>query len=85
MRMHFRGKPVAAPMFLCSGVDLAAASCNAGTIGSLTRNHYGDMEELESQFTRVAEQVARHRDVNPGNKIGPLRQRRASREQRAGR
>lgn len=67
-------------MFLCSGVDLAAASCNAGTIGSLTRNHYGDMEELESQFTRVAEQVARHRDVNPGNKIGPLRQRRASAE-----
>jgi nitronate monooxygenase len=29
----------AAPMFLCSGVDLAIACCKAGIIGSLTRNH----------------------------------------------
>src|SRR3546814_11525118 len=37
----------AAPMFLCSGVDLAIASCKAGIIGSLTRNHCCDLEELE--------------------------------------
>jgi nitronate monooxygenase len=63
---------VAAPMFLCSGVNLAAASCNAGVIGSLTRNHCRDVEEFESQLKGVAEQVARYRDVNPGNKLGPL-------------
>jgi nitronate monooxygenase len=36
----------AAPMFLCSGTALAAACCKAGVIGSLTRNHCRDIEEL---------------------------------------
>ena len=63
---------VAAPMFLCSGVDLAAAACEAGIVGSLTRNHCRDVEEFEGQLRAVAERVARFRDVNPGRRIGPL-------------
>jgi nitronate monooxygenase len=63
---------VAAPMFLCSGVELAAAACNAGIIGSLTRNHCRDIEEFESQLKGVTERVARFRDRNPARKIGPL-------------
>ena len=63
---------VAAPMFLCSGVALAAEACKAGIVGSLTRNHCRDMEEFEAQLRAVAEQLARFHDVNPHRKIGPL-------------
>jgi nitronate monooxygenase len=62
----------AAPMFLCSGVDLAAACCEAGIIGSLTRNHCRDLEELEAQLAAVTERVARWADAHPGRRIGPL-------------
>lgn len=62
----------AAPMFLCSGVDLAIACCQAGIIGSLTRNHCRDLAELEQQLKTVTEAVARYADANPGRKIGPL-------------
>jgi nitronate monooxygenase len=57
---------------LCSGVELAAEACSAGIIGSLTRNHCRDMEELQAQLQAVAERVARFRDANPQRKIGPL-------------
>jgi nitronate monooxygenase len=63
---------VAAPMFLCSGVELAAAACKAGIVGSLTRNHCRDVEEFEAQLKGVAERVARFRDSNSSAKIGPL-------------
>ncbi len=63
---------VAAPMFLCSGVELAAESCKAGVIGSLTRNHCRDIEEFEEQLKGVAERVARFRDQHPQRTIGPL-------------
>jgi nitronate monooxygenase len=62
----------AAPMFLCSGVDLAIACCKAGIIGSLTRNHCRDLAELEMQLKAVYESMAVHADANPGAKIGPL-------------
>jgi nitronate monooxygenase len=63
---------VAAPMFLCSGVELAAEACIAGVVGSLTRNHCRDMEELQLQLQSVAERVARFRDISPQRKVGPL-------------
>src|SRR6266571_5350226 len=63
---------VAAPMFLCSGIELAAEACKAGIMGSLTRNHCRDIEEFEAQLKAVAERVARFSDLNPGRKIGPL-------------
>jgi nitronate monooxygenase len=62
----------AAPMFLCSGPVLAAACCTAGIIGSLTRNHCRDIEELQAQLEQVADVVARFADAHPGAKIGPL-------------
>jgi len=62
----------AAPMFLCSGTDLAIACCEAGVIGSLTRNHLRDIEELESQLKTVSEALNRFADENPGKKVGPL-------------
>jgi nitronate monooxygenase len=63
---------VAAPMFLCSGVGLAAAVCKAGLVGSLTRNHCRDLAELESRLAAVADALAQFRDASPAARIGPL-------------
>lgn len=63
---------VAAPMFLCSGVELAIEVCKAGLIGSLTRNHCRDLEEFEAQLKAVNEARVRIRDAQPDRKIGPL-------------
>ena len=62
----------AAPMFLCSGVDLAVASCKAGIIGSLTRNHCRDLAELGAQLKAVREALSRFSDTHPDRKVGPL-------------
>lgn len=62
----------AAPMFLCSGTDLAIACCKAGIVGSLTRNHCRDLAELEAQLGTVADALARFADDHPGRPIGPL-------------
>lgn len=62
----------AAPMFLCSGPELAIASCKAGIVGSLTRNHCRDLAELEMQLETVSEALARFADIHPDRKIGPL-------------
>lgn len=59
-------------MFLVSGVDLAVACCQAGVIGSLTRNHTRDFEEMEAQLRAVSAALARFADDNPGKIIGPL-------------
>ncbi|HTU61381.1 MAG TPA: hypothetical protein VMF89_23160, partial [Polyangiales bacterium] len=61
-----------APMFLCSGVELAAAACTAGVMGSLTRNHCRDIVELEAQLKAVAERVSRFRDRHVSRRLGPL-------------
>ena len=63
---------IAAPMFLCSGTELAAAACIAGLVGSLTRNHCRDIEELEAQLKAVAERVARFGAAHPQRRVGPL-------------
>ena len=62
----------AAPMFLCSSVELASECCKAGIIGSLTRNHCRDLAELEAQLKTVSEALERAAEVHPGRKIGPL-------------
>ncbi len=59
-------------MFLVSGVDLAVACCHAGVIGSLTRNHTRDFEEMEAQLRAANAALARLADDNPGKVIGPL-------------
>jgi nitronate monooxygenase len=62
----------AAPMFLVSGTELAIACCQAGIVGSLTRNHCRDFEEMEAQLRTVSEALARFADAYPGRVIGPL-------------
>lgn len=62
----------AAPMFLCSGVELATACCKAGIVGSLTRNHCRDLAELQTQLENVMQALERFADAHPGSKIGPL-------------
>jgi nitronate monooxygenase len=62
----------AAPMFLCSGTALAIACCKAGIIGSLTRNHCRDLDELKAQLKTVSDALARFADEHPACKIGPL-------------
>ena len=62
----------AAPMFLVSGPELAIACCQAGVIGSLTRNHTRDFEEMEAQLRTVREALVRFADEHPGKVIGPL-------------
>lgn len=62
----------AAPMFLVSGPELAIACCQAGIIGSLTRNHCRDLAELTAQLATVTDALSRFADTCPGRKIGPL-------------
>jgi nitronate monooxygenase len=62
----------AAPMFLVSGTELAIACCTAGIVGSLTRNHCRDFEEMEAQLKTVREALDRFADAHPGRVIGPL-------------
>ncbi|MBW8783160.1 MAG: nitronate monooxygenase [Novosphingobium sp.] len=62
----------AAPMFLVSGTDLAIACCQAGIVGSLTRNHCRDLAELEQQLKTVTEALARFAETHPRRRIGPL-------------
>jgi nitronate monooxygenase len=62
----------AAPMFLCSGPELALACCSAGIVGSLTANHCRDLAEFEAQLCHVSEGVKRLADSAPGRVKGPL-------------
>jgi nitronate monooxygenase len=62
----------AAPMFLVSGTDLAIACCQAGIVGSLTRNHMRDLEEMEAQLRTVRASLDRFADAHPGKVVGPL-------------
>ncbi len=62
----------AAPMFLVSGTELAIACCQAGIVGSLTRNHCRDLAELEQQLQTVREALERFGDAHPNRVIGPL-------------
>lgn len=61
-----------APMFLCSGVELVVASCKAGLVGTLTRNHCRDDAEFEHQLQSVASVLAQVRQAEPARTIGPV-------------
>jgi nitronate monooxygenase len=60
----------AAPMFLVSTPQLAIACCEAGIVGSLTRNHCRDDAEMEAQLVEVSEALKRFADA--GHTPGPL-------------
>lgn len=63
---------IGAPMFLCSGVELASETCKAGLVGSLTRNHCRDVKEFEQQLADVRHRVSAFRELHPERRIGPL-------------
>jgi nitronate monooxygenase len=63
---------IAAPMFLCSGVDLAVEACKSGIVGSLTRNHCRDIQEFETHLAAVNEALVRHTDRGTPQRVGPL-------------
>jgi len=72
LRARLRLPAMAAPMFLCSGVDLAVAACKGGIIGSLTRNHCRSDEEFSAQIVAVSDALKAGRDTDPDAIIGPL-------------
>lgn len=72
IRDHLTLPAFAAPMFLVSGVELAIACCQAGVIGSLTRNHCRDDEEMIAQLKAVRAALDRFADAHPDRKIAPL-------------
>ena len=49
---------IAAPMFLTSGLDLVAASCRAGVVGSFPAANARTPEELESWFDKLEADTA---------------------------
>lgn len=72
IRDHLSLPAFAAPMFLVSGTELAIACCQAGIIGSLTRNHCRDDEEMIAQLKMVRAALDRFAEAHPERKIGPL-------------
>ncbi|PLK24401.1 nitronate monooxygenase family protein [Novosphingobium sp. TH158] len=72
LRSHLTLPAFAAPMFLVSGPELAIACCKAGVIGSLTRNHCRDLEDLEEQLRTVRYALDRFGAAHPDRKVGPL-------------
>ncbi|MCT2398703.1 NAD(P)H-dependent flavin oxidoreductase [Novosphingobium mangrovi (ex Huang et al. 2023)] len=69
---HLTLPAIAAPMFLVSTPELAIACCKAGIVGSLTRNHCRDIEELGLQLRTVREVLDRFAQDNPDVPVGPL-------------
>jgi len=72
LRQSLRLPAFAAPMFLVSGPELAIACCKAGIVGSLTRNHCRDIEELGEQLNTVRDALDRFADAAPDRIVGPL-------------
>jgi nitronate monooxygenase len=72
IRERLRMPAMVAPMFLVSGVDLVIASCKAGLIGTLTRNHCRSDEEFEKQLFTVRDALVSAREQQADLIIGPL-------------
>jgi nitronate monooxygenase len=72
LRKRLRLPAMVAPMFLVSGVELAIASCRAGLVGSLTRNHCRSDEAFEMQLVAVTAALAETRAEESAGLIGPL-------------
>ncbi|MDR3468613.1 MAG: nitronate monooxygenase [Xanthobacteraceae bacterium] len=53
---------IAAPMFLVSGVELVAAACSCGVIGSFPTVNCRSSAELETWLTDIAARIARRSD-----------------------
>ncbi len=61
----------AAPMFLISGPDLVLSACKAGIIGAFPTPNARPIEVLETWMKQITEGLARARDEQPADTIGP--------------
>lgn len=62
---------VAAPMFLVSGPQLVVAACRAGIVGAFPTPNARPIEVLEDWLIRITQDLARARDEQPPESIGP--------------
>ncbi|MHA3794470.1 NAD(P)H-dependent flavin oxidoreductase [Sphingomonas sp. YL-JM2C] len=72
IRESLRLPLVCAPMFLVTTADMVAAACTSGIMGVLPRGNFRSTEAFEAALIRIADIVARHRDVHPEAVVGPL-------------
>jgi nitronate monooxygenase len=61
-RSRLRLPLIAAPMFLVSGVDLVAAACRNGVIGSFPTANCRSSAQLDSWLGDIAQRLQRHAD-----------------------
>lgn len=62
---------VAAPMFLVSGPELVVAACRAGIVGAFPTPNARPIQVLEQWLEQIAQGLARARDEQPPESIGP--------------
>ncbi len=62
---------IAAPMFLVSGVELVAATCRNGVIGSFPTVNCRSPEQLDGWLTDIEDRLRRHSDVT-GKPAAPV-------------
>jgi nitronate monooxygenase len=62
---------VAAPMFLVSGPELVLAACRAGIVGAFPTPNARPIEVLDEWMRRIAEGLARARDAQDPDTLGP--------------
>ena len=62
---------IAAPMFLVSGVDLVAAACRNGVIGSFPTVDCREVEQLDGWLTEIESRLQRHSDAS-GKPAAPI-------------
>ncbi len=61
----------AAPMFLISGPNLVLEACRAGIIGAFPTPNARPIAQLDAWMKQITEGLARSRDMEPDNVIGP--------------
>lgn len=68
---HLKVPVVSAPMFLVSGPQLVVAACRAGIVGAFPTPNARPIEALEQWMREITEALARARDEQPAESIGP--------------
>lgn len=68
---HLKVPVVAAPMFLVSGPQLVVAACRAGIVGAFPTPNARPIEALDQWMREITEALARARDEQPPESIGP--------------
>jgi nitronate monooxygenase len=63
---------VAAPMFLVSTVELVAAQCRAGVLGTMPTLNIREPERLAGELRRLRRLLAEHDVANPGAPAAPF-------------